>query len=72
MHWNFTAEIPADADLDSDDLENLRPPSPGWRSISTLYLTAIFIGAVGVVSPPGSERTFVLFAVPSADLVTTG
>lgn len=26
MHWNLTAEIPADADLDSaDDLENLRP-----------------------------------------------
>lgn len=31
-----------------------RKPStakPGWRSISTLHLTAIFIGAVGVVSP---------------------
>lgn len=28
VHWNFTAEIPADADLDSaDDLENLRPSS---------------------------------------------
>lgn len=28
VHWNFTAEIPADADLDSaDDLENLGLPS---------------------------------------------
>jgi len=28
VYWNFTAEIPADVDLDSaDDLKNLRPPS---------------------------------------------
>lgn len=53
VRWNFTAEIPADADLDSaDDLENLRPPELGCRSISTLYLAAIFISVVAAVSPP--------------------
>lgn len=40
-----------------------RKPStakPGWRSISTLYLTAIFISAVGVVSL-GLEKNIRLF-----------
>lgn len=50
-----------------------RKPStakPGWRSISTLYLTAIFIGAVGVVSPRARKEhpSFQPFFPPSSSV----